>query len=196
VSLDVAILGFLAERPRSGYDLKTRCFTGPIASFWTADQAQIYRTLERLRTAGLVSMTRRRQSSRPDRRVFQLTSAGRDHLDDRLNSPQPLPPLRDPFLIRLYFSGRVDDESLLDVLTTRRAEHQARLEELRAQAASLAQEPEISPRDAVLKHTALDGAIVAQRAAIDWLDECIDAVQEGTLPGSARGTGQRHLFGT
>jgi hypothetical protein len=37
---------------------------------------------------------------------------------------------------------------------------------------------------------------VAQRAAIDWLDECIDAVQEGTLPGSARGTGQRHLFGT
>ena len=32
---------------------------------------------------------------------------------------------------------------------------------------------------------ALDGAIVEQRAAIDWLDDCIELVEAGTLPAPA-----------
>ena len=35
MSLDAAILGFLGERPRSGYDLKTRCFDDAAKDFWT-----------------------------------------------------------------------------------------------------------------------------------------------------------------
>jgi DNA-binding PadR family transcriptional regulator len=196
VSLDLAILGFLAERPRSGYDLKTRCFGGAIGAFWTADQAQIYRTLERLKESKLVTATRRRQASRPDRRIFEITPAGREVLAEKLGSPAPLLPLRDPFLVQLYFSAGLSDDAVLGVLTARRNEHQQRLEGLRNQAASLARAQGLASRDAVLKQTAFDGAIAQQRALVDWLDECIDAVSEGTLPGSETGTGQRHLFGT
>jgi len=195
VSLELAILGFLAERPRSGYDLKTRCFAGPIASFWTADQAQIYRTLERLRTAKFVSATRRRQASRPDRRIFEITHAGREHLAEHLAAPQQLPPLRDPFLVQLFFAARLGDDDLLGVLQARRDEHQQKLEGLRTHSGELSRQQDLTPREAVLKQTSLDGAMAQQRATIDWLDECIEAVREGALPGSGQGTGQRHLFG-
>jgi DNA-binding PadR family transcriptional regulator len=195
LSLDVAILGFLAERPASGYDLKTRCFTGPIRAFWTADQAQIYRTLDRLKAARLVSSTRRRQSSRPDRLIYEITHAGREALAERVSQPLPLPPLRDPFLVQLFFSGLVDDEALLQVLETRRAEHQGRLDELRAFQSEVSADRQRLPRDTLLMLTALDGAIAQQRTLIDWLDECIDSVRDGALPGSHEGVGQRHLFG-
>lgn len=195
MSLEVAILGFLAERPRSGYDLKTRCFAGPISVIWTADQAQIYRTLERLRASGLVTATRRRQSARPDRRIFEITHAGREELAARSAVPQPLTPLRDSFLVGLMFSVDCTDAELLHVLEVRRAEHQAALDRLRQQAAAVASD-ETGARAIVLRQTALEGAMTHHRSTIDWLDECIDAVRDGALPGSETGTGQRHLFAT
>lgn len=196
MSIELAILGFLSEKPRSGYDLKTRCFEGRLRSFWTADQAQIYRTLERLKDAKFVSATRRRQAGRPDRRVFEITQSGREAYASLLGAPSPLPPLRDPFLVQLYFSAHLTDDELLVLLRGRREEHQERLDELRARSRELAGMSDLTPRDSVLKQTAFDGAVSQQRALVDWLDECIEAVEEGALPGSDRGIGQRHLFGT
>lgn len=195
MSLELAILGFLSERARSGYDLKTRCFTGPVSAFWGADQAQIYRTLDRLGKDKLVVSKRKRQAGRPDRKLFEITHAGREALHGALASCAPLPALRDPFLVQLYFAERLDDGELLAVLRQRRSEHQARLEELRSHSADLGHDRALAPRDSVLKHTAIDGAIAQQRATIDWLDDCIEAVEAGTLPGSeSPGIGQRHLF--
>ncbi len=48
MSLPHAILGFLREQPLTGYALKTQRFDVSVANFWPADQAQIYRTLDRL----------------------------------------------------------------------------------------------------------------------------------------------------
>ena len=196
MSLELAVLGFLSERAQSGYDLKTRCFRSPLRTFWTADQAQIYRTLERLRQEGLVTARRRRQTARPDRRVFELTGRGRETLAQRAGDTAPLPPLRDPFLIQLYFSSELPDEGLLDLLEARRAQYQERLDEARSCSAELASDRALSTRGAVLKQTALDGAVAHYRSTIDWLDDCIQAVEEGALPGSETGSGQRHLFGS
>ena len=197
MSLDHAILGFLSERPRSGYDLKTRCFDHAVEPFWSADQAQIYRTLDRLQRAKLVTSTRRRQSGRPDRRIYEITPAGRDAMAEWLATPLPLPPIRDAFALQLYFGASLGDDSLLDVLAARRDLHQARLEGLRDAAASLAQERPTNERAVTLRHTSFDGAIARERTAVDWLDDCVDAVKQGALPGSdAGGIGQRHLFGT
>jgi len=197
VSLDHAILGFLSERPRSGYDLKTRCFDAVVEPFWSADQAQIYRTLDRLQRAKLVSSTRRRQSGRPDRRIYEITPAGRDALADWIATPQPLPPVRDVFALQLYFGASLGDDLLAEVLASRRDEHQRRLDELRAASAELAHGEPVSERAMTLRHTAFDGAIARERTAVDWLDDCVEAVKQGALPGSeAQGIGQRHLFGT
>jgi DNA-binding PadR family transcriptional regulator len=195
LSLDLAILGFLGERAQSGYDLKTKSFEGPLRAFWSADQAQIYRTLERLRRDGLVTFRRRRQSSRPDRRVFELTVNGREALDEKAGDTTAHAPLRDGFLVQLYFSAGLSDDALLALMVERRAGCQSQLDAIRARAAELATDASVAPRAAVLKQTALDGAAAQLRSTIDWLDDCIQAVEEGALPGSESGTGQRHLFG-
>jgi hypothetical protein len=106
--------------------------------------------------------------------------------------------VRDSFPLQLYFGASLSDESLAELLGDRRQRHQARLNELRHLSAGLADEGAASSsRAAVLRQTALDGAIARELSAIDWLDDCIDAIAHGTLPGSTgQGIGQRHLFGS
>lgn len=182
MSLELAILGFLSERPRSGYDLKTRCFDDSAKPFWTADQAQIYRTLERLRAAKLVAYTRRRQTGRPDRKIYEITRAGLDMLATSLAETRPLPTPRDRFLLQLFFSARLEDEEIRQLLADRRALHQARLQELRDTAVELSRDHALGEREFALRQAALAGAIAAERAAIDWLDDIHESVAAGHLP--------------
>ena len=197
MSLELAILGFLSERPRSGYDLKTRCFDDAAKPFWTADQAQIYRTLERLREVKLVAYTRRRQAGKPDRKIYEITHAGLDALGTLLPEAQPLPTPRDAFLLQLYFSAQLEDGAIVRVLTDRRALHQSRLEGLRSRAVDLSRDHALGERDHALRQAALAGAIASERAVVDWLDDIHESVANGLLPAEiATAPGeQKPLFG-
>ena len=182
MSLEAAIMGFLAEEPRSGYDLKTRCFAEQARAIWTADQAQIYRTLDRLQTAGMVACARQRQVGKPDRKVYRLTRSGTAALSEWMSTPAPRTPPRDPFLLQVFFSAALDDGEIVAHLAARRSAHQAQLEELRGQM-SLSSEPSPLPeRTRLLRDAVLDGAISRERASIDWLDDTIEAIESGQLP--------------
>ena len=182
MSLEAAIMGFLAEQPRSGYELKTRCFDRDAGPFWTADQAQIYRTLERLQAAGEVACTRKRQAGRPDRKIYRLTPAGSRALSAWLSAAEQLGPTRDPLLLRMLFSATLDDLQIAENLARWREAHQSRLVELRGEVSSLAAKPGAPTRERLLRAAALDGAIAKERSAIDWLDDTIEAIESGGLP--------------
>jgi len=197
VSLDLAILGFLSEHPRSGYDLKTRCFDDLIKPLWTADQAQIYRTLERMRDARLVAFTRRRQSGKPDRKVYEITSAGLDSLASQLPLAPALPPVRDTFLVQLYFAAGLEDTAIETLVAERRSMHQTRLDDLRSHSLELSHDHALNEREHALRQAALAGAIASERAAIDWLDDLFESVADGLLPAEspAGPSVQNALFG-
>ena len=182
MSLEHAILGFLDVRPRSGYDLKTRCFDAEAKAFWSADQAQIYRTLERLRALGFVRATRRRQTGKPDRKVFDITDTGRGALAGWTVTATPLAPPRDAFLMQLYFSAAGSDDAIIGLLTDRRSSHQRRLDSLRADAINLAQNTSLPARVVAMRAAAYDGAMATERATIDWLDDTLEAIRDGQLP--------------
>jgi PadR family transcriptional regulator, regulatory protein AphA len=197
VSLEHAILGFLNTQSRSGYDLKTRCFDIEAKAFWSADQAQIYRTLERLRDARYVEVKVRRQSGRPDRKLYEITTAGREAFAAWVGAAAPLPAARDAFLLQVYFSGDAPDDAIVGLLSERRSAHQSRLEELRAEAVELSRDHDVPARTAAMRQAAYDGAIASERATIDWLDDILEAISDGLLPGSEEsspGT-QNPLFG-
>lgn len=197
MSLEHAILGFLNAHARSGYDLKTRCFDVEVRAFWSADQAQIYRTLERMKGAHLVKATRRRQSGKPDRKVYEITPAGLEALALWEATAAPLSPPRDAFLLQVYFAGAASDETIVALLSSRRTAHQTRLEELRDEAVALSRDHTVPARTAAMRQAAYDGAIATERASIDWLDDILEAIADGLLPGSEvsePGT-QNPLFG-
>lgn len=191
MSLETAILGFLGREPMSGYDLKTRCFDRAAAHAWPADQAQVYRTLDRLERDGLVSARPIAQRGRPDRRLWALTETGRTDLLRRLAAAPEPPSIRDPLWLRLFLAADIPDDTLLVVLRTARDLYQARLDRLRTETmravedwAALGDE-----RDAALERMSLRSAIAAARAAVDQIDDCIEEVAGGLPP--RRGTEER-----
>lgn len=193
MSLDYAVLGFLSADDLSGYDLKTRCFDGAIPHFWTADQAQIYRTLDRLEQAGRVTSRRLRQTNRPDRKVYSITRSGRESLAEWLAHAHEPTPYRDPLLIQLYFADEIPCESTVELLATQREMHQERLDELRlSTSVFVADSTRAQSRAAELRRMTYDATMAAERATIDWLDDCIEILHaECDAP---EGT-QRSLFG-
>lgn len=177
MALEYAILGFLVSDDLSGYDIKTRCVDGQVAHFWTADQAQIYRTLERLERNRWVYSRVQRQRGKPDRKVYSITQVGREALDAWLATPHAVPPYRDPFLIQVYFGASLPDAPLLGILERARSDRQARLGELRSRAAEHARLTRSSTeRAAIMARLTLDAALAEERAVIDWLDDSIETL--------------------
>lgn len=78
MSLDHILLSHLAE-PATGYDLKTE-FEAGAATFWPAHPSQIYATLDRLESRGLLESTTEPSDRGPDRRVYTRTERGSEEL--------------------------------------------------------------------------------------------------------------------
>ena len=191
MTLEYAILGFLEREPMSGYDLKTRCFDATVGHIWTADQAQVYRTLERLAKRGLARSRLVPQRGRPDRRVFSITPGGSGALASWLREAQDPAPLRDPLLLRLSLADALPDGEVLDVLAQARRGYQTRLETLRAQVS--APTPACAATDErgrELYRMTLRAAMSQTRTAIDWIDDCTDRITGGLPSAAAANTKQ------
>src|SRR4030095_704213 len=81
------LLALLAKDASHGYELRARLqlALGPLGA--APDAGQVYVTLTRLEKAGLVSSERVGQADRPDRKVYELTAAGRAAVLDWLREP-------------------------------------------------------------------------------------------------------------
>jgi DNA-binding PadR family transcriptional regulator len=91
--VDLVVLGLLAEQPRYGYQLLERIRERRMASWVEVGRASVYQALERLERRGAVSGRAQDSGVGPDRRVYELTAAGRrrlaDGLAERLGAPAP-----------------------------------------------------------------------------------------------------------
>lgn len=107
MSLEHILLGAL-EEPRSGYDLK-QWFDEVFAFFWTADQSQIYRTINRLSEQGLVSGKAVSSPVGPDKRVYRTTAKGRAELKRWLLAGPVAPAQRTAIYAQLIFLADLSD---------------------------------------------------------------------------------------
>jgi len=116
------ILGLLAWAPRTGYDIK-RVTDFSTRFFWGASYGQIYPELKRLAAAGLV---RARDDPRGgvQRRVYELTAAGRRAVAAWLSEPEEIFEYRDEGLLKLFFGDLVDSDELLALVERRRRWHE------------------------------------------------------------------------
>ncbi len=173
MSLPHAILGFLQQGSLTGYELKTQRFDVSVANFWPADQAQIYRTLDRLQEQGWAESRLEMQSDRPNRRVYQITDAGRAEFSRWLATPQPLPVHREPFLVQLYFAAQLPDATILELLRGQVAAHEA---QLRAYQAVLL--PPLDGPDAVravaLARLTLELGLHSEQMYLAWLRDAVE----------------------
>ncbi|MBI4611500.1 MAG: PadR family transcriptional regulator [Candidatus Rokubacteria bacterium] len=126
MSLKLAVLGLLVDSPRTGYDLK-KLFDGSVGYFWQAKFQQIYGELRQLEGEGLVEKRDVPQVGRPTRKVYSITQTGRAALDAWLDTPSPLSPVRDEFLVKVSSFGRLPPERAVARLREHRHLHEERL---------------------------------------------------------------------
>lgn len=121
-STSYIVLGLLESAGEATpYELK-QTVAASVGNFWSVPHSQLYAEPARLAAAGL--LTERPEEGGRRRRLFSLTEEGRkalsawrsEHADD------PLPELRDPGLLRLFFGA---DPSAL--AATRAQAHRAKL---------------------------------------------------------------------
>src|SRR5690242_17650925 len=120
-----AILGLIAQKPRSGYDLKT-AIDRTIRHFWAASYGQIYPELRRLEERSWISGADAARGGR-SRRVFRITPSGRAALGDWLHGKETRIELRDESLLRLFFADQLPAGEGLGLLRARRDGYRAML---------------------------------------------------------------------
>ncbi|CAM5627060.1 PadR family transcriptional regulator [Streptomyces tanashiensis] len=118
--LEHVILGLLALRPASGYDIRKWMEGKGKYLSYDVQLPQIYRTLPRLVDNGWAEFDLDPREGRPDAKVYRLTQAGRDALLDWARSPyEPSPRPADPdFQLRFLFAGQLGPEHAIAVLRT------------------------------------------------------------------------------
>jgi DNA-binding PadR family transcriptional regulator len=124
------ILGMLAARPRSGYEIK-QLVDSSARFFWAASYGQIYPELKKLEKEGLITGD---DSSRGARQstTFKLTAAGKRAAREWIAGPPQVFELRDEGLLELFFAGSIDPARAPEIARERAARAAAAAAELQA----------------------------------------------------------------
>jgi DNA-binding PadR family transcriptional regulator len=158
------LLALLAREASHGYQLRAQLqlALGPLAAALNA--GQVYVTLNRLEKVGLVTSERLGQTDRPDRKVYELSAAGRERVMDWLADtswPKPAPAEFHLKLVAAAAAGLGDPVRLVD------EQRHSLLAELAAvQRAALAE-----PDDSVAG-LLLEGVVLRLQADLRWLEAC------------------------
>lgn len=172
-----ALLGLLLlDGPSHGYDL-ARHFApdSALGDVLYLGPSHLYALLTRLEKDGLIVGERQDSPSRPPRRVYQLTDAGRATVLRWLDEPVPRPrEMHLDFPLKLYIARRRDPARAALLVSRQRAlleSHLRRLERVGRAITEYAVEEE-ETFIALMR----EGRIARTRAALDWLDRCARVV--------------------
>ena len=158
------LLALLAKEASHAYGLRARLTLalGPLAE--ALNEGQVYVTLTRLEKADLVTSVRVGQADRPDRKVYQLTEAGRARVFDWFEDvswPKPAPAEFHLKLVAAAAAGLADPVRIVDL---QRRELLGGLRE--AERAALGE-----PSGSVAA-LLLEGVVLRLQADLRWLEAC------------------------
>ena len=162
MALRYALLGALADRPRTGYEL-LKHFEQSLAYAWPASHSQIYPELARLREDGLIEQT---GSGARNSKTYAVTDAGLAEVRRWLRETTPDRRVRSDALLRTFFLWLLDPDEARDELWREREYWRARLDELER----IKSGPRGPGRKEQAFGIALEGGIRTLQTRLEWLD--------------------------
>ncbi len=129
-STTFVVLGLLAKRPGSGYDIAALA-NRSVRHFWPVSRSQLYTELARLEELGWARGTAVQQDRYPNKRVYETTPTGMSALREWLDSAQPQQRRRnqDLAVLKTFLGAYMDP----DRLTGQLRDHREQAEKLRAE---------------------------------------------------------------
>jgi DNA-binding PadR family transcriptional regulator len=122
-TLSYGLLGLLVSESLSGYDLNLRANV-----FWHTTHSRIYPLLAKLEEDGYVTFSLVKQSDKPDKKIYSLTSKGLEAVKVWLKSPTENPVTKDEFLFKIFCMYVLEPEEVYTLLDEREAMYRSRIE--------------------------------------------------------------------
>jgi DNA-binding PadR family transcriptional regulator len=117
MSLRHALLGVLAARPMSGYEL-SQFFDSSTGWVWTAPHSQIYPLLGKMQTEGVIESENQVRGTKLKRKVYSVTPRGLEELTTWVATPHPTAGSRDPLLTQALLFDMIEPGRAAEVLET------------------------------------------------------------------------------
>jgi DNA-binding PadR family transcriptional regulator len=163
MSLRYALLGSLADQPRTGYAL-LKHFEQSLAYAWPASHSQIYPELARLVDDGLIEQT---DSGARNSKTYAVTDAGLADMRRWLLETAPERRVRSDAALRTFFLWLLTPDEAEHQLEDERSYWQGVLDEFRR----IREEPTGRNKKARTLRIALEGGIRTVEARLAWLDD-------------------------
>ncbi len=159
------LLALLAKEPAHGYELKLALEQTFGEAYPSPNIGQIYVTLKRLEQDGLVRSQDVEQTTRPNKRVYELTPAGREALRAWVDEPSDGPRVRDDFFTKLVLAPMAGLADRMELINKQRRHYLGIMRNLTGLAAA-------SDRADAPARLLIEGAILHLQADLDWLERC------------------------
>jgi DNA-binding PadR family transcriptional regulator len=171
VSLRIAALGLLAQKPGSGYDL-LKHFEESMANVWPATQSQLYGELNKLADAGLIEVS---DLGPRGRKEYRITDAGRAELRRWVTNPQDDPPFRSAELLRVFLLGEVTPAQARDRVVAMAEHANSEVKRLEALSASV---DWTDDEGTFYGRAALEYGLRMNAMEADWANWLVDAIDK------------------
>jgi PadR family transcriptional regulator, regulatory protein AphA len=112
------ILGMLSIRPMSGYEIKKEISTST-KHFWAESDGQLYPTLAKLKSEGLIKTVEAKKSEVKNKRLkqtYRITAEGEETLKTWLFKEPNKVTIRNELLLKLYFGANVANDQSVEQL--------------------------------------------------------------------------------
>lgn len=160
-------LGVLHLCDASGYEIK-KLFEDAFQHFQNPSFGSIYPALDKLTSNGMVSVRVEEQEKRPAKKVYSITSTGREHFVESLYRTEPVEVHKSDFFLLVFFAHLIDSEKFSEVLY----KHEQKIKDELQQLLSL----ECTDSRTVGMQFTIDYGIAIKKAQINFLKKKLDDV--------------------
>ncbi|KGI02710.1 hypothetical protein X293_01935 [Oenococcus oeni IOEB_C52] len=175
-SIRYAFLSLLAREPLSGYDIKQQ-MNGRVNFFYKVNNNQLYPVLAKLKDEGLIQVqSYEKETSRPARKVYQITEEGISILKAWVVSPEK-DATWDDFMLKQYDSWLMEPQVMCKLLENKQQEHQKRLGEYKSKIAEFRDKYKTIRNYHPLFSTiaVLEMGVRLEQAYIQWCSHMLDS---------------------
>jgi len=169
MSLRYALLGALADSPRTGYAL-LKHFEQSLAYAWPASHSQIYPELARLLEAGLIEQT---GTGARGSKTYAITEDGLEDVRRWLRGTEPDRRVRSEAALKTFFLWLLEPDEAASQLEHERGYWSGVLGEFRR----IEEEPTGDDKKSRAFRIALEGGIRTVEARLEWLDAALAEVR-------------------
>lgn len=181
-TLGFALLGLLARKPRTGYEL-TQALRAPIGFFWTSSHSQVYPELARLEADGLARYRIIDGPGPRDTKRYTITAAGRRVLGAWAVTPAPPERSRNELLLKVYSLWLANPTAARALIASERQGHRAMLARYEQLATETERSGPLDPATPLFCDRAtLRRGLSFERHVIAWCDWLLDALTPQTRP--------------